>query len=335
MGKNKKTETIVAVLIPVLVFLLMAALTVVLWDAHNPSGARSAGASTETGTVQPGIAKEGEDLEAQTEKPAVNPILVIEDEKPERYRSRGYWGEDTGRAPERDPEHAVEAEDRRMNIFEILGPVMVGPSSSHTAGAVRIGLMTRRLLGQKPVKARIGMYGSFLATGRGHGTDRAVVAGLLGMKPDDIRIPESFELAAADGLSFSFEEANLSGAHPNTVLLEVEGDGGRELSVQASSLGGGRIMVNRLDGIDVNCTCEMPTLIVHNMDQPGHVAEVTSMLSHKSVNIANMSLYRDKRGGRAVMVVETDQPIPEEALRWLEHLEGILKVTYINVGGEI
>ena len=222
-----------------------------------------------------------------------------------------------------------------MNIFEILGPVMVGPSSSHTAGAVRIGLMTRRLLGQKPVKARIGMYGSFLATGRGHGTDRAVVAGLLGMKPDDIRIPESFELAAAAGLSFSFEEANLSGAHPNTVLLEVEGDGGRELSVQASSLGGGRIMVNRLDGIDVNCTCEMPTLIVHNMDQPGHVAEVTSMLSHKSVNIANMSLYRDKRGGRAVMVVETDQPIPEEALRWLEHLEGILKVTYINVGGEI
>lgn len=222
-----------------------------------------------------------------------------------------------------------------MNIFEILGPVMVGPSSSHTAGAVRIGLMTKRLLGQKPVKARIGMYGSFLATGRGHGTDRAVVAGLLGMKPDDIRIPESFELAAADGLSFSFEEANLSGAHPNTVLLEVEGDGGRELSVQASSLGGGRIMVNRLDGIDVNCTCEMPTLIVHNMDQPGHVAEVTSMLSHKSVNIANMSLYRDKRGGRAVMVVETDQPIPEEALRWLEHLEGILKVTYINVGGEI
>ena len=222
-----------------------------------------------------------------------------------------------------------------MNIFEILGPVMVGPSSSHTAGAVRIGLMTRRVLGQKPVKARIGMYGSFLATGRGHGTDRAVVAGLLGMKPDDIRIPESFELAAADGLSFSFEEANLSGAHPNTVLLEVEGDGGRELSVQASSLGGGRIMVNRLDGIDVNCTCEMPTLIVHNMDQPGHVAEVTSMLSHKSVNIANMSLYRDKRGGRAVMVVETDQPIPEEALRWLEHLEGILKVTYINAGGEI
>ena len=216
-----------------------------------------------------------------------------------------------------------------MNIFEILGPVMVGPSSSHTAGAVRIGLMTRRLLGQKPVKARIGMYGSFLATGRGHGTDRAVVAGLLGMKPDDIRIPESFELAAADGLSFSFEEANLSGAHPNTVLLEVEGDGGRELSVQASSLGGGRIMVNRLDGIDVNCTCEMPTLIVHNLDKPGCVADVTSLLSRNGVNIATMQLYRNYRGGYAVMVVETDQNIAAEALELLRHLDGVTKVTYL------
>ena len=209
-----------------------------------------------------------------------------------------------------------------MNIFDILGPVMVGPSSSHTAGAVRIGLMTRKLLGQKPVQATIGMYGSFLATGKGHGTDKALVAGLLGMHPDDIRIPDSFRLAEEEGLSFVFEEANLRSAHPNSVLLEVKGDEGRELSVQASSLGGGRIVVNRLDDIDVNCTCEMPTLIVHNMDQPGHVAEVTSMLSHKCVNIANMSLYRDKRGGRAVMVIETDQDIPGESLKWLEHLEG-------------
>ena len=225
-----------------------------------------------------------------------------------------------------------------MNIFEILGPVMIGPSSSHTAGAVRIGLMTRKLLAERPVKASIGMYGSFDATGRGHGTDRALVAGLLGMHPDDMRIPESFAYAREAGLTFSFETVQLREAHPNSVVIEAVGENGRDLTVQASSLGGGRIMVNKLDGIDVNCTCEMPTLIVHNMDQPGHVAEVTSMLSHKSVNIANMSLYRDKRGGRAVMVVETDQPIPlipKEALKWLEHLEGILKVTYINVEGEI
>ena len=222
-----------------------------------------------------------------------------------------------------------------MNVFEILGPVMVGPSSSHTAGAVRIGLMTRKLLAQRPVEAVIGMYGSFAATGRGHGTDRALVAGLLGMRPDDMRIPDTFRYAKEAGFQFSFETIQLREAHPNSVMIRVRGEKGRELTVQASSLGGGRIMINRLDDIDVNCTCEMPTLIVHNMDQPGHVSHVTTMLSQNSVNIANMSLYRNKRGGRAVMVIETDQPIPEESIRWLEHLEGVLKVTYINVGGEI
>lgn len=222
-----------------------------------------------------------------------------------------------------------------MNVFEILGPVMVGPSSSHTAGAVRIGLMTRKLLAQRPVEAVIGMYGSFAATGRGHGTDKALVAGLLGMRPDDMRIPDSFRYTEEAGFQFSFETIQLREAHPNSVLIRVKGEKGRELTVQASSLGGGRIMINRLDDIDVNCTCEMPTLIVHNMDRPGHVSQVTTMLSQNSVNIANMSLYRNKRGGRAVMVIETDQPIPEKSIRWLEHLEGVLKVTYINVGGEI
>lgn len=217
-----------------------------------------------------------------------------------------------------------------MNIFDILGPVMVGPSSSHTAGAVRIGLVTRRLLGEKVKTARIGMYGSFAATGKGHGTDRALVAGLLGMEPDDTRIPGSFGEARREKMEFSIEEASLSGAHPNTALLKVEGVSGRTLEVQASSLGGGRIMINRLDGIEVNCTCEMPTLIVHNIDQPGHVAKVTSMLFESNINIANMSLYRDRRGGIAVMVIEADKEIPKEMLEWLKRQEGIKKVTYIN-----
>lgn len=216
-----------------------------------------------------------------------------------------------------------------MNIFDILGPVMVGPSSSHTAGAVRIGLMTRRLLGEKPVKAAIYMHGSFGATGHGHGTDRALVAGLLGMQPDDMRIPHSFELAKEEGLGFTIQNANLRDAHPNSALLEVEGEGGRELSLQACSLGGGRIMVNTMDEVEVNCSCECPTLIVHNQDQPGHVAEVTSLMAHEGVNIANMSLYRHKRGDKAVMVLELDQPVGPEAIGWLERLDGIVKVTYI------
>ena len=217
-----------------------------------------------------------------------------------------------------------------MNIFDILGPVMVGPSSSHTAGAVRIGLIARRLLGGQPATAKITLSGSFAATGTGHGTDRALVAGLLGMKPDDIRIPDSFALAVEQGLAFTFDKIELKEAHPNTAILQLSTAGGRELEVQASSLGGGRIMVNKLDGINVNFNGDSPTLIVHNLDQPGHVAEVTSMLSHKSVNIATMQLYRNNRGGYAVMVIETDQDIPAEALRWLSRLEGVIKVTYLN-----
>ena len=217
-----------------------------------------------------------------------------------------------------------------MNLFDILGPVMVGPSSSHTAGAVRIGYIASRLLQDKLIKAEIYLHGSFATTGAGHGTDKALIAGLLGMKPDDIRIPDSFQIAKEHGLSFSFGNKTIKDAHPNTALLLLTGESGRSLEVQAASIGGGRIMIQKLDGIEVNFSSEKPTLIVHNLDQPGHVAEVTSMLSHKSVNIATMQLYRDKRGGYAVMVLETDQGIPKEAFSWLAHLEGILKVTYIN-----
>ena len=218
-----------------------------------------------------------------------------------------------------------------MNLFDILGPVMVGPSSSHTAGAARIGFVSQKLLQEKPVKAEILLHGSFATTGLGHGTDRALVAGLLGMKPDDIRIPHSFTLAEKEGLAFSFRTVNLKDVHPNTAVLKLTGINGRELEVQAASIGGGRIMIQKLDGIQVNFSAEKPTLIVHNLDQPGHVAEVTSMLSHKSVNVATMQLYRDKRGGYAVMVLELDQEVPLESIHWLEHLEGIIKVTYINI----
>ncbi len=221
-----------------------------------------------------------------------------------------------------------------MNIFDILGPVMVGPSSSHTAGAVKIGYMTRKLLGEPPKEAQIYLHGSFGDTGLGHGTDKALIAGLLGMEPDDERIPYSEDFARKENLTVNLAVKNIRGAHPNTAEIIVEGEKGRRLKVQASSLGGGRIFINKLDDIDVNFTGEKPTLIVHNLDQPGHVAEVTSMLSHKSVNIGTMQLYRDKRGGYAVMVIETDQEIPQNAIKWLEHLEGIIKVTYINVNAD-
>ena len=161
---------------------------------------------------------------------------------------------------------AQKGEAIRMNIYDILGPVMIGPSSSHTAGAVRIGLITRRLLGEEPAEARILLSGSFGATGRGHGTDRALAAGLLGMKPDDIRVPDSLSLAEEQGLKIVFELGEIKEAHPNTARLLVIGENGKRLEVQASSLGGGRIAVDELEGIRVSFTGEAPTLIVRNVD---------------------------------------------------------------------
>lgn len=221
-----------------------------------------------------------------------------------------------------------------MTLFDILGPVMVGPSSSHTAGAVRIGAMGLRLLGEKPVRAHIGLHGSFADTGHGHGTDRAIVAGLLGMASDDARIPDSFACAAQAGLEFQFRTVSLRGAHPNTALLELTGETGRTVKVQASSLGGGRIAVDRLDDVEVRFTGEYHTLIVYNIDQPGHVGAVTTLLAERGINIAFMSLYRNRRGGSAVMVIEVDQPVPEPVLCQLSLVRGIIKVTFIEKEAE-
>ncbi len=191
-----------------------------------------------------------------------------------------------------------------MNLFEIVGPVMVGPSSSHTAGAVRIGYICRRLLGSAVKQAELFLYGSFLATGKGHGTDRALIAGLLGMKPNDERIPDSFRLAEEAGLEYRFGAADIREAHPNTVKLVLTGEDGKTLEVLASSVGGGRIRICQVDGLEANFYGDYPTLLVHNEDQPGYVAEVTSMLSRQNINIATMQLYRNERGGQAVRVVD-------------------------------
>ena len=217
-----------------------------------------------------------------------------------------------------------------MDIFDILGPVMVGPSSSHTAGAARIGAMARTLLGEEVADAKLHLYGSFAETGKGHGTDRALVAGLLGMKPDDLRIPNAFEEAKKAGLRYAIDEIDLRDAHPNTAVLEVQGVSGKQLTMQAASLGGGRIEVNRIDGIEVSFTGMYSTLIVRNQDEFGSVAGVTNILSQLRINVANMSLSRQKRGGDALMVIEIDQHMRPNQVQFLAELPGILSVTYYD-----
>lgn len=215
-----------------------------------------------------------------------------------------------------------------LDIFDILGPIMVGPSSSHTAGAVRIGGMARTLLGAEPVKAEILLHGSFAETGPGHGTDRALVAGLLGMRPDDLKIARSFKLAAERGLAFTFRDVELKEAHPNTAVVKVWDKAGRQVELQAASTGGGRIRVDKLDGIDVNFTGALNTLIIHSTDIPGTLAEVTRTLGQRNVNIANMDLCRAKRGGNVLMVIETDQKTPPVTRALIGELPGVTRVTY-------
>lgn len=221
-----------------------------------------------------------------------------------------------------------------LDIFDILGPIMVGPSSSHTAGAVRIGNMARTLLGGEVKTAEILLHGSFAQTGQGHGTDKALVAGLLGMKPDDLDIPGSFEIAAQRGLHFTFAAAQLREAHPNTAVLEVADEAGHTLKMQASSTGGGRIRVDKLNDVDVGFTGSYNTLIIRSLDISGELAEVTRQLSRANVNIANMSLCRSRRGGAVLMVIETDQTVPLVVRQLIEELPGVARLTYYEKEAE-
>ena len=212
-----------------------------------------------------------------------------------------------------------------------MGPLMIGPSSSHTAGAVKIGLVTRRLLGAQPEKAEILLHGSFAATGGGHGTDKALVAGLLGMKPDDIEIPKSLEMAKQRGLDFSIGRIELRGAHPNSVVVRVKDEGHRQIEILAASLGGGRVKVMSIDGMDASFTCDYPTVIVRNEDKPGMISEVSTVLSQQNVNVAAMQLYRQRRGGLAVMVIESDQPVQADIIQRLRLCPGVVYVTYLDL----
>ncbi len=218
-----------------------------------------------------------------------------------------------------------------MDIFDLIGPVMVGPSSSHTAGAARIGLVAGKLLGQRCIKAVLHLHGSFADTGKGHGTDKALIAGLMGMHPDDERIPDSFTYAESYGLEFRFEHARLRNVHPNSVYMELWGEAGARLTLLASSIGGGRIQIKEISGMPLTFSAEYPTLIVRNEDQPGSVSDVSRVLAELKINIATFNVNRDSRGGKAIMVIECDSPIEEHIAARIREIPGILDAICINI----
>lgn len=215
-----------------------------------------------------------------------------------------------------------------MGIFDIIGPVMVGPSSSHTAGAVRIGLFAGILLGEPVRKAEIALHGSFAATGEGHGTPLALLAGLLGFAPDDERIPEARHLAEEAGLAFSFEEADLGEVHPNSVRIQLEG-ASTTLGICASSVGGGRIRVWDLDGFEVDLDGDYATILMAYPDQPGWVAVTSALLANARVNIATIKAHRASRGGQALMEIQCDQVPPAGTLEALRALPDTAWVRFI------
>jgi len=218
-----------------------------------------------------------------------------------------------------------------LNVFDIVGPVMIGPSSSHTAGAARIGSVARQLLQEEPVRAEITLYGSFAQTYRGHGTDRAILGGLLGFEPSDPKLRDSFALAKEAGLVYRFELAKTASIHPNTARLRLTGRQGGSIELLACSVGGGAISVAEINGMGVSFTAQYFTTVIFNEDKPGVVAEVAGVFAAGGINIAFMRLFRKEQSG--IMVIETDQeagPALEEALRQVRHVEKVLMLRPIT-----
>lgn len=222
-----------------------------------------------------------------------------------------------------------------MDLFDLIGPVMIGPSSSHTAGAARIGLTTRRLMGEELIRADIGLHGSFAKTYRGHGTDRALVGGLMGMDVDDERLRDSLTIARDAGMVIHFQNMNIRGAHPNTVRLTVTGVSGRVLEVEAASVGGGNIEVHRIDGLGVNFTGKENTIIIRHVDTPGAIASVTGALASRNVNIANVQGYRRQQGGDAMIVMELDGIPDQDILDAIDMLPGVQGSTFLARRSEV
>jgi L-serine dehydratase len=212
-----------------------------------------------------------------------------------------------------------------MALLDQIGPVMVGPSSSHTAGACRIALLARHALGSKPELARITLHGSFAKTAKGHGTDLALAGGLLGFFPDDPRIRDAFTHAATAGLSLEFGAADLGDVHPNTVHVDVEG-GGQRVALLGSSIGGGLIRIVRVDGFEVQFTGAAHTLLVLHTDQPGVIARVARVIADDGGNIATLYSARRKRGGEAMMSVEMDKALAPFVLEYLAHLPYVHRI---------
>jgi len=219
-----------------------------------------------------------------------------------------------------------------ISIFDIIGPRMVGPSSSHTAGANRLGRMARKIARARIETVEIHVHGSFSKTLKGHGTHRAVVAGLLGIREDDEALKCAFRLAKETNMIYSFHEIDLGEVHPNTVKFVMRTSSNEEVTVVGSSTGGGGIIIVEIDGLKVKFTGLYPTLITRHQDHPGVIHRVTEVLADEKINVAFMSVYRQDKGDQAFMVIESDDGIPEAIVEKLKQSVELLEDVFVIEG---
>ena len=213
-----------------------------------------------------------------------------------------------------------------MNIFDIIGPVMIGPSSSHTAGAVRLGRVANKLLrNRKPVRVEITLSGSFAQTYKGHGTDRALLAGIMGYHSYSPEIRDALEIAKERGIDYVFLKKNIKGAHPNTAMIRYLTEDGSEGTMQGASVGGGNILVDKIDGMDVHFAGDNNTIIVMHQDKPGVIAAVTQVMhwQYKELNISSFFLSRKSKGGDSIMTIEVDSLPPEDLMQKIQEIEHV------------
>lgn len=217
-----------------------------------------------------------------------------------------------------------------QSVFDIIGPVMIGPSSSHTAGAVRIGRVVHTIFGEIPDEVTFHLYNSFAKTYQGHGTDKALVAGIMGMDTDNPDIKNSLEIAHQKGIKIYWEiNKNSNAPHPNTVKISVK-KGEKEMSIIGVSIGGGNMKVTELNGFSVSLAMNTPTIITVHQDIPGVVAKVSDALSHYDINIANMTVTREASGQKAIMIIEVDSRDVSEAIEIIKKVPNIYNVNYFG-----
>lgn len=216
------------------------------------------------------------------------------------------------------------------SIFDILGPIMVGPSSSHTAGAARLGKIARYIADGDIKRVEITLYGSFAETGKGHGTEMALVAGILGMEPHDEKLRHSQQIAKEQGIEISFEKGNIPGIHPNTARFTIEKNNGTCIVVTGASVGGGAVIVNEIDSFNVELTGDYFTIVTRHIDKKGIISKVTTLLAESNVNIGNMKVRRDKSKGEASMIIETDEIVSTDVLEKVKNLDEMIFVIEIK-----